>query len=178
MIQILKYSVLCLTALILFTSCESNLSITKRRYNKGYHIDHIKDQANLPVKKHKKLEDPTGTISTYTYQTENIENLPNGTTIPTLEEQQYQSNSIQNTSPITPTTNKTIVKHQKRSTVIGSVTIADHEDGLSFFWVVILIILILWVLGLLSGGFGLGGLLNLLWIIALILLILWLLRVI
>ncbi|HWY38270.1 MAG TPA: DUF5670 family protein [Bacteroidia bacterium] len=39
-------------------------------------------------------------------------------------------------------------------------------------------ILILWAIGFLAGGFGLGGLINLLLLVALILLILWLLRII
>ena len=54
---------------------------------------------------------------------------------------------------------------------------ARESDGLSLFWIIILVILILWALGLLSGGWGLGGFINILLIIALILLILWLLRV-
>lgn len=55
---------------------------------------------------------------------------------------------------------------------------ASDKDGLSLFWVVILVLLILWALGFLTGGFGLGGLINLLLVIALILLILWLLRIV
>jgi len=47
--------------------------------------------------------------------------------------------------------------------------------GLSFFWIVILVVLIIWALGL---GFGLGGLINVLLVIALVLLILWLLEVV
>lgn len=49
--------------------------------------------------------------------------------------------------------------------------------ALSLLWIIIVIILILWLIGLLAGGFGLGGFINVLLIIALILLILWLLRV-
>jgi Family of unknown function (DUF5670) len=54
----------------------------------------------------------------------------------------------------------------------------DNGNGLSLFWVVILIILILWAIGLAAGGFGLGGLINVLLVIALILLILWLLQIV
>jgi len=53
----------------------------------------------------------------------------------------------------------------------------EHE-GLSLFWIVILILLILWAIGLASGGFGIGGLINVLLVIALVLLILWLLEVV
>ena len=54
----------------------------------------------------------------------------------------------------------------------------DNGDGLSLFWLVILILLIIWAIGLASGGFGLGGLINLLLLVALVLLILWLLHVV
>ncbi len=52
------------------------------------------------------------------------------------------------------------------------------DEGLSLIWIVILVLLILWAAGLLGGGWGLGGLINVLLVIALILLILWLLRII
>lgn len=47
----------------------------------------------------------------------------------------------------------------------------------SLLWIIILVILILWLIGILGDGFGTGGLINLLLVIALILFILWLLRV-
>lgn len=53
-----------------------------------------------------------------------------------------------------------------------------NEDGLSLFGLVILILIILWLVAVLSGGWGLGGLIHVLLIVALILLILWLLRII
>ncbi len=55
---------------------------------------------------------------------------------------------------------------------------ASSGEGLSLIWIVILVLLILWAAGLLSGGWGLGGLIYILLVIALILLILWLLRII
>lgn len=54
----------------------------------------------------------------------------------------------------------------------------NSEDGLSLFGIIILILIILWLVAVLSGGWGLGGFINILLIIALILLILWLLRII
>ncbi|MES2555485.1 MAG: DUF5670 family protein [Bacteroidota bacterium] len=56
---------------------------------------------------------------------------------------------------------------------------AAHDgEGLSLFGIIILIILILWLVGAISGGWGLGGLIHILLVIALILLILWLLHII
>lgn len=57
-------------------------------------------------------------------------------------------------------------------------SVRDSEGGLSLFGLVILILVILWLVAVLSGGWGLGGLIHVLLIVALILLILWLLRVI
>jgi hypothetical protein len=54
----------------------------------------------------------------------------------------------------------------------------NSEGGLSLFGLVILILVILWLIAVLSGGWGLGGFIHVLLIIALILLILWLLRII
>jgi uncharacterized membrane protein len=51
------------------------------------------------------------------------------------------------------------------------------ESARSLLWIIILVILILWLVGLLDGGFGAGPLINLLLVIALILFILWLLRI-
>jgi hypothetical protein len=52
------------------------------------------------------------------------------------------------------------------------------DEALSLFWIVILILLILWAVGVISGGWGLGGVIYILLIIALVLLILWLLRIV
>ena len=53
---------------------------------------------------------------------------------------------------------------------------APVTSDLSLLWIIIIILLILWALGLISGNFG--GLIHLLLVIALILLILWLLKII
>jgi hypothetical protein len=49
-------------------------------------------------------------------------------------------------------------------------------SDLSMLWIVIIVLIVLWALGLIAGNFG--GLIHLLLVIALILLILWLLRII
>ena len=89
--------------------------------------------------------------------------------------------SISNTNTVTKETNIEKAKQVIASvnTKLGSkasTTSYDRNgDGLSLFWVVILIVLVLWALGLLAG---LGGLINILLVIALVLLILWLLEII
>jgi hypothetical protein len=54
----------------------------------------------------------------------------------------------------------------------------SSDDALSLLWIVILVVLLLWLLGVIAGGLGLGGLIHILLVIALILLILWLIRAI
>jgi hypothetical protein len=65
-------------------------------------------------------------------------------------------------------------KKQLKSSLFPSPLPATAD--LSLLWIVIIILLVLWVLGLISGNFG--GLIHLLLVIALILLILWLLKII
>ncbi|NNM94984.1 MAG: lmo0937 family membrane protein [Bacteroidia bacterium] len=80
-----------------------------------------------------------------------------------------------------PTTTETSSVQTVSSTLNSITDDGDNHsrgDGLSLFWLIILIILIVWAIGLLAGGFGLGGLINILLVIALILLILWLLRIV
>ncbi len=55
---------------------------------------------------------------------------------------------------------------------------AADTGSLSLFGIVILIILVVWLIAILTGGWGLGGFIHVLIVIALILLILWLLRII
>jgi hypothetical protein len=65
-------------------------------------------------------------------------------------------------------------KKQLKSSLFPSPLPATAD--LSLLWIVIIILLVLWALGLISGNFG--GLIHLLLVIALILLILWLLKII
>ena len=65
-------------------------------------------------------------------------------------------------------------KKQLKSSLFPSPLPATAD--LSLLWIIIIILLVLWALGLISGNFG--GLIHLLLVIALILLILWLLKII
>lgn len=53
----------------------------------------------------------------------------------------------------------------------------SNSNGYSLLWIIVVILLIFWLLGFLTGGFGIGNLINLLLVVALILFILWLLKV-
>ncbi len=89
--------------------------------------------------------------------------------------------SVTKTNTITKETNNEKVKqviaqlNHKLGNKTSTTSYDRNGDGLSLFWIVILIVLVLWALGLLAG---LGGLINILLVIALVLLILWLLEII
>lgn len=191
--KLIPLSAAFLFACMMFSSCSSNFEITKRRYTKGYFIDRgsNKDMTYVAVEKIKMPE--TATSLTHTgvltepaiTANSSINSIGNvsGATIMT---------SLKKAGHITPP--RTSFKEQPGTSVnacahvIGvssliSVAKSGYDDnsrreGLSLFWLVILVILILWAIGLLAGGFGLGWIINILLVIALILLILWLLRLV
>lgn len=84
----------------------------------------------------------------------------------------FSLNSMTEKVPVMKKMDSTLKKVKAKSNAPAS------DEELSLLWIVILILLILWAVGLIGGGWGLGGLINILLVIALVLLILWLLRVI
>lgn len=193
--KLITYLSICLIAGILFSSCKSNISIAKRHYNKGYYVDYnsgkhdvttVKEEektalSNIdrPVnfKQEKVAQNSVSSQSDQNSVTEkNIIVASNKKMLPDVNAKQNTKQSLK--SKIKTITNPAAkIKHSlfgadKKSTA------SANDDALSIFWVVILILLILWAVGLLAGGFGLGGLINVLLVIALILLILWLLRIV
>ena len=197
--KIITFSIICILGGIVLSSCKSGVSITKRHYTKGYHIarNHsVKPINSITVKTKETPSDIEKITVTNKLQV-----------LPWSEELQFQKNQIATLSDktlIAVKNNKLSNKefHKKENTNLfvlpkmklikndfkfvnntknkeSKIGSADHtHDGLSLFWLVILVIVILWALGVIAGGFGLGGLIHLLLVVALILLILWLLRII
>jgi hypothetical protein len=175
---------------ILFSSCSnsSKMSFTKRHYRSGYFVDHIgkthtvQGVAGLPIK-------PVQGISCTTEPETKI--APNTPIFTTPQKSTAAENRNTNSraanknistinSILSGNINENPVPENKQITLeSNSVSQGSSErDALSLLWIVIVIILIIWLIGIVIGGFGLGGgLINLLLLIALILLILWLLRV-
>jgi uncharacterized membrane protein len=95
------------------------------------------------------------------------------------------SESKTNSLGAKPTAVEALTMYAKNPLSLRSISHIKHskafvdgdESARSLLWIIILIILILWLVGLLDGGFGAGALINLLLVIALILFILWLLRI-
>ena len=192
--NLITFFAICLISSILFSSCKSNMSVTKRLYNDGYYISYNK--GTQPV--HSPKKEIIIQAKTDIPEVSDQSNREQNTTDIYTEQQTITDNKVTatvnkntQTKEISQQSPKQVLKHNakifenpvaqikqtlSRSKITSGTTAVN--DDLSLLWVVILVLIILWALGLISGGFGLGGLINILLVIALILLILWLLRVV
>ena len=188
--KIFTLTTACIILCLVFASCKSNLSMTKRHYNNGYYIAHSKGKQNPTVSKEEEgIVQRKASLSSYSIKQSaekkatNSSKLQNANTI-------TAASTVNPENKIAPTTITKPVVNAKTGIIRYSPQIKskeaknnrlvikddDDKDGLSLFWIVILVIVILWAVGFLA--FGLGILIHLLLLVALILLILWLLRVI
>lgn len=193
--KIITLNIFCLVVIMLISSCGINNSISKRHYTKGYYFTHNKSRhkaivGNKDIKvAHQRINEPSIVApsnqfdnGTYTTNASNVNPIDDKATLlassskkPIVFNTRIVSKNPVKSSPafkIFPS------KESRRSIFTKKSPVMHDGDGLSLLWIVILVLLILWALGLISGGFGLGGFINILLIIALILLILWLLRII
>jgi hypothetical protein len=192
--NLIKFSAILLTASAFFSSCSSNLSITKRHYTSGFYVDYSKGNKTITPGK---VNIPVPAAPIIAAQEPVIVNSPvassgepvKTTSVVTLSNIKKMQPKI-NALPIAKQTKANgfgfVVNPATEANPIVSespkMNTAVSDDGgehaaLSLLWLVIVIILILWLIGLLAGGFGFGALINLLLLIALILFILWILRI-
>jgi len=191
----LRILILAIITGFAFSSCSNKFSITKRKYNKGYYVSHshkrgeIKRQAQtVEVKPEAPVETETILAKPSKKQSVNNESekqLSASISKP-VEQSQVNNNSkkVYNDRQLNKKYYKikqleNLLPSQAYSQELKKKLSADHEhDALSLLWIVIVVVLILYLLGLIFGGFGLGGAIHVLAVIFLVLLILWLLRVI
>jgi ABC-type multidrug transport system fused ATPase/permease subunit len=199
-----KIVVIGLIAAIILPSCNSSLTITKRRASKGYYIDYSKIkrsskagdfeiEAKAGQEKPLKLNPKKAEPMIIALDSKKIENFPrkssqtttadlNSKTSESTTKLNQKTSSNKTLVPFSKQNNERLAKNLKNNTIASKIkskmSPQPVEGALSLIWIVILVLLILWALGLLAGGWGLGGLINILLVIALILLILWLLRII
>ncbi len=191
--NLIKFSAILLTASAFFSSCSSNLAITKRHYTSGFYVDYSKgnktiapNKATLPTAAAPIIAVPVVTNNPVANSKELVKNtsplaivnikkmLPKIHVLPVAK----QANATSSGSTITPASESSPIVSESPKMNTGISDDGGEHAALSLLWLVIVIILILWLVGLLAGGFGLGGLINLLLVVALILLVLWLLRII
>jgi len=183
---------ICIIASILFASCGSHITIKKRLYSKGYYISNgnTKSDGSNGVDestetKGKSIDQSKDFSSKLSIQSNEDNSIVSS--LPVSNEGKIESNeveSIEKTEKSGLNQLKTFsnnlnsklnpIKLQKNK--LASKSMKETSEGLSLFWLVILILLILWAIG--YFGTSIGSLVNLLLLVALILLILWLLRVI
>lgn len=180
----IKYLSFAIIISLLFTACNSKFSLIKRHYTKGFHFAQSKPSGK-PVSKEKISQPNHHKDAIKQVEVKNseacdelmVQLLPTAPKV--LTRQAKTTGAIKENSLRTAVLNHEIPVYSKKNWGISTVGSGnDDDEGRSLFWVVILIIVILWALGLLTGSLGLGVLFNLLLVIALILLILWLLRII
>jgi hypothetical protein len=175
---------LSLIGVVLISSCNTNLSIVKRKSNKGFYVslNHQKNKNADTEKQEKGITKTTeSSINKLEFIDEEILAQSNDDlNILPASTQPNQKHSIERTIPKVKTN-----KVQQNASEIKQIfkkenkrVLRPESGGLSLLWLVIVIILILWLFGFLAGGWGMGGMINLLLLVALILLILWLLRII
>lgn len=178
-------------SILFFSSCSSGWSFTKRKYTRGYYVS--KEHKLQQPKEHSLAQKNSSTSTVKNNITSAVPKNQSLAAVQTnaLPKRDLKSPTLEaNAATATrkaehrqqPVVNRMIPSVEiKRPIKTVETAIEQHRlsagdsEGLSLFWIIILIILILWALGLISGNFG--AIINVLLVVALILLILWLLRI-
>jgi hypothetical protein len=191
MTNLLKIIFLLFASAILFTSCKT-ASITKRHYNKGYYVSHT-HKKKAPAK----VEREPGKITPSEVAKAEVLVPKHTVASPVKEEEKSLAASTpqeefipaakpakkffgRNNNNSVYTNEQVDVKEFVRNPVkLAKMAAKDTgDDALSLLWILIVVLLILYIVGILTEGFGLGGIIHVLGVIVLVLLILWLLRII
>lgn len=185
--NLLKITLLFLAASIMFVSCKT-MSVTKRHYNKGYYVSHSAKKNKLESNNAAKEAVVKNVEQLALKAIDGIKDQPSN---PELLASNVTNKKESTTEAQTRKTIENKIKYAGKSNIkfkdvyknpfkITKMVAAkdSNKDGLSLIWILIVVILIIYLLGFLFDGFGLGNLIHILAIIALVLLILWLLKVI
>ena len=185
--KITLFTVYCIVTGFLLSSCGTNFSLLKRHYTKGYYVEHSsgKHKSSVSIGKGIKSGDEiTAQVHSQFIRPDVQDNFADiehkeSTTTPIVtnrDQQDKESAKVQK-----GLTKKKEISQRKFPERMYSKLVpveSDSDKALSFMWIVITIIFLIWLIGFLAGGFGLGNLIHLLLVVVLILLILWLLRII
>jgi len=190
----LFYLSLILVASILFSSCQTTM--IKRHYRKGYYVEHkkhnqesgaAKKESNenseaLTLKSPPALPSIKSELPSAEEQTNEEEpTLGSGTKSKKSVTKNIKERSAYNSDEKEKKAGFLRVKTNKARAVAEK--IVGPEGGLlaatlSLFWIIIVVLLVVYLIGIVFEGFGIGGLFHLMALIILILLILWLLGIV
>ncbi|MBA2612170.1 MAG: hypothetical protein H0U95_09375 [Bacteroidetes bacterium] len=194
--NLLRIIILTIITSFIFSSCGKQMSITKRKYNKGYYVSHSHKRGDV------KSQPATASVkNNSTEQLQAAAKKTEGENI-NLKKQDASVVTAEASKPVASGINSTDVRKEKTSSnvlakkfmlkkleqvtpsklftqeVKKRLSASSDSEALSLIWIIILVVLILYLIGFLFDGYGLGGAFHLLAVIFLVLLILWLLRVI
>jgi hypothetical protein len=184
--KIILFSVYCIVTGFLLSSCGTNFSLLKRHYTKGYYVEHGsgKHRSSVSGKEIKSGDEIADRLHSQFIRPDvqdnfvDIEHNESATT-PIVTNGDQQDKEIARVQK--GIIKKREISQRKFPERMYSKLVpveSDSDKALSFMWIVITIIFLIWLIGFLAGGFGLGNLIHLLLVVVLILLILWLLRII
>ncbi len=191
----LNYIILTIVTGLLLSSCANKLSLMKRKYTKGYYVSHS-HKAGAPKEQAVAFLKEKNAISELKLKT--------SSEAPELKRTRDNEGRIlvlnDNSTKTSLAENKTVLIEKKKYVALTQFTFKSLEKiapkplhkkiamrdpnaglvaaTLSLFWIVLVIILILYLLGIVFDGFGVGNLIHLLAVIFLVLLILWLLKIV
>lgn len=204
--NLLQIVIVTIIASFLFSSCARNMSIAKRKYNKGYYISHTGKKPEVSNKKtaiglkHEKAdtkdEVATNAGSNVAAPVANQNEVIAESAIEqaTMLSHKQSAKHKEAISKKEKFVYNTFAKHtglvSKIERITGNKNLSSKiqtklstggdaaGDVLSLFWIVLLILLLFYLIGLLFEGFGLGWAFHIIGLVLLILFILWLLRVV
>jgi hypothetical protein len=187
-------------AAILFSSCNQStgVSLTKRHYRKGYNVEIAGQRIKTKSQEPKISENERSELPEYaSIQKTGEEYLKPNSVINEIDLTQNNSSTDldkNNTNPVkkrksirlphTPALASTFIKHIPELKKVFHknqiTTLNDDGDGHyhgGLIWTIIGILLAVWLISLLTGGWGLGGLIYIFLVVALVLILLRLLSV-
>lgn len=184
-----------ITFVLIASSCNNSrgISVTKRHYSKGNYVSVNKKQKPFVYHNQSKknttdfvAQPATIAIANESAKEEKgLEANADSKNISASQQKPDLLNDMINTAESDnaketerPENVSNLSKVKKGNNLFHQSKMQPNGEARSLFWLVITILLIIWLVAILSGGWGFGGLVNLLLLIALILFILWLLRLI
>jgi hypothetical protein len=171
-----------LITVFLFSACNSSLSITKRRYTKGYYIHHPSAPNALAtenlLKKNHKQTATTKEQNTVAAENEALASIT-GPQSPAAASPQKSRTTNAKTPERSLAPSEFITQPVKSFTALKKQIEAHSAVGeaLSLLWLLVVILLVVYIAGLLFDNFGAGWIIHLLLVAALVMFILWLLRI-
>jgi len=181
--------------LVFASACNSyrNVTVLKRHYSKGNYISVNKNHKSFVNHKLKsdKFQSIENAAKPINISVDNINEELNTEASAAKSVQSNTIKSVTNFSELVNSAERNKIAERERNENIPKLSslkkgisklhmlnAQKDDEARSLFWLVITVLVIIWLIALVSGGWGLGGFVNLLLLIALILFILWLLRLI